>query len=47
LQIARRFYEHVGGHGDGKQAAERLFARIGRGRMVAVRTRIVLAAANS
>ena len=47
LLIARRFYDHLGGHGDGKRAEERLFARIGRGRMVTLRTRIVLAAANS
>ena len=43
LLIARRFYDHLGGHGDGKKAEERLFARIGRRRMVTLRARIVLA----
>jgi hypothetical protein len=42
--IARRFYDQLGGHGDGKKAQERLFARIGRRRMVTLRARIVLAA---
>jgi glycosyltransferase involved in cell wall biosynthesis len=46
LLIARRFYDHLGGHKDGKKAEERLFARIGRRRMVTLRTRIVLASAN-
>ena len=44
LLIARRFYDQLGGHGDGKKAQERLFARIGRRRMVTLRARIVLAA---
>jgi glycosyltransferase involved in cell wall biosynthesis len=42
LLIARRFYDQLGGHGDGKKAQERLFARIGRRRMVTLRARIVL-----
>ena len=46
LLIARRFYDHLGGHKDGKKAEERLFARIGRRRMVTLRARIVLASAN-
>jgi glycosyltransferase involved in cell wall biosynthesis len=46
LLIARRFYDHLGGHKDGKKAEERLFARIGRRRMVTLRARIVLAEAN-
>jgi glycosyltransferase involved in cell wall biosynthesis len=47
LLIARRFYDHLGGHGDGKKAQERLFARLGRRRMVTLRARIVLATANN
>jgi glycosyltransferase involved in cell wall biosynthesis len=47
LLIARRFYDHLGGHGDGKKAEERLFARIGRRKLVTLRTRLVLAGANS
>ncbi len=47
LLIARRFYDQLGGHGDGKKAEERLFARIGRRKMVTLRTRIVLAEVNS
>jgi hypothetical protein len=47
LLIARRFYDHLGGHKDGKKAQERLFARIGRRKMVTLRTRIVLAGVNS
>jgi glycosyltransferase involved in cell wall biosynthesis len=43
LLIARRFYDQLGGHKDGKKAQERLFARIGRRKMVTLRTRIVLA----
>jgi hypothetical protein len=46
LLIARRFYDHLGGHGDGKKAQERLFARIGRRKLVTLRVRIVLAATN-
>lgn len=46
LLISRRFYDHLGGHKDGKKAEERLFARIGRRRMVTLRARILLAAAN-
>jgi len=42
LLIARRFYDQLGGHGDGKKAQERLFARIGRRRLVTLRARIVL-----
>jgi glycosyltransferase involved in cell wall biosynthesis len=47
LLIARRFYDHLGGHGDGKKAQERLFARIGRRKLVTLRTRIVLSEVNS
>jgi glycosyltransferase involved in cell wall biosynthesis len=47
LLIARRFYEQLGGHKDGKKAQERLFARIGRRKMVTLRTRLVLAEVNS
>jgi glycosyltransferase involved in cell wall biosynthesis len=47
LLIARRFYDHLGGHKDGKKAEERLFARIGRRKMVTLRTRIILAGTNS
>ena len=43
LLIARRFYEHLGGHRDGKKAEARLFARIGRRRLVTLRTRLVRA----
>jgi glycosyltransferase involved in cell wall biosynthesis len=43
LLIARRFYDQLGGHGDGKKAQERLFARIGRRRMVTLRARLVMA----
>jgi glycosyltransferase involved in cell wall biosynthesis len=46
LLIARRFYDHLGGHKDGKKAQERLFARIGRRKMVTLRTRLVLAGPN-
>jgi glycosyltransferase involved in cell wall biosynthesis len=47
LLIARRFYDQLGGHKDGKKAQERLFARIGRRKMVTLRTRLVLAEVNS
>jgi hypothetical protein len=43
LLIARRFYDHLGGHKDGKKAQERLFARIGRRKLITLRTRVVLA----
>jgi glycosyltransferase involved in cell wall biosynthesis len=43
LLIARRFYDQLGGHKDGKKAQERLFARIGRRKLITLRTRIVLA----
>ncbi len=46
LLIARRFYDHLGGHGDGEKAQERLFARIGRRKLITLRTRLVLAEAN-
>lgn len=46
LLIARRFYDHLGGHGDGKKAEERLFARIGRRKLITLRTRIVLPETN-
>jgi glycosyltransferase involved in cell wall biosynthesis len=47
LLVARCFYDHLGGHGDGKKSQERLFARIGRRRMVTLRARLVRAALNS
>jgi glycosyltransferase involved in cell wall biosynthesis len=47
LLIARRFYDQLGGHKDGKKTEERLFARIGRRKMVTLRTRLVLAEVNS
>jgi glycosyltransferase involved in cell wall biosynthesis len=47
LLIARRFYDLLGGHKDGKKAEEQLFARIGRRKMVTLRTRIVLVEVNS
>jgi glycosyltransferase involved in cell wall biosynthesis len=43
LLIARRFYDQLGGHKDGKKAQERLFARIGRRKLITLRARIVLA----
>jgi len=43
LLIARRFYDHLGGHRDGQKAAERLFARIGRRRLMTLRTKILVA----
>jgi len=46
LLIARRFYDHLGGHGDGKKAEERLFARIGRRKLITLRTRVVLPETN-
>ena len=46
LLIARRFYDHLGGHGDGKKAEERLLARIGRRKLITLRTRIVLPETN-
>jgi glycosyltransferase involved in cell wall biosynthesis len=42
LLIARRFYDQLGGHGDGKKAEERLFARIGRRKLIMLRARIIL-----
>ncbi len=47
LLIARRFYDQLGGHKDGKKAQERLFARIGRRRLVTLRARIVLSEISS
>lgn len=43
LLIAKRFYNHLGGHRDGSKAERRLIARLGRRRIVTLRTRIVLA----
>jgi glycosyltransferase involved in cell wall biosynthesis len=42
LLIARRFYDRLGGHRDGKRAAERFFAQIGRRKLVTLRTRLQL-----
>jgi glycosyltransferase involved in cell wall biosynthesis len=47
LLIARRFYDQLGGHKNGKKAHEPLFARIGRRRMVTLRARIVLSEISS
>jgi glycosyltransferase involved in cell wall biosynthesis len=47
LLIARRFYDQLGGHKNGKKAQERLFARIGRRRLVTLRARIVLSEISS
>jgi hypothetical protein len=43
LLIARRFYQALGGHGEGEAAHRRLVGRIGRSRIVPLRTRIALA----
>jgi glycosyltransferase involved in cell wall biosynthesis len=43
LLIARRFYDHLGGHRDGKKSQARLLARVGRRKLVTLRTRLVLA----
>ncbi len=43
LLIAKRFYNHLGGHKHGPKAERQLIARIGRRRIVTLRTRIVLA----
>ena len=42
LLIAKRFYDHIGGHGDGQESRRRLLARIGRRRIVTMRARILL-----
>ncbi|MCS0503011.1 glycosyl transferase [Ancylobacter mangrovi] len=42
LLIHRRFYEALGGHEAGAQSARRLVARIGRGRMVLLRSQMLL-----
>jgi glycosyltransferase involved in cell wall biosynthesis len=47
LLIARRFYDQLGGHKDGKKAQERLFARIGRRKLIMLRARIILTEAYS
>ncbi len=43
LLLARRFYDHLGGHKDGRKAPERLLARIGWRKLITLRTRILLA----
>jgi hypothetical protein len=42
LLIHRHFYEALGGHGSGAHAARRLLARVGRGRLVLLRSQILL-----
>jgi hypothetical protein len=42
LLIHRRFYEALGGHGSGAHAAKRLLARVGRGRLVLLRSQMLL-----
>jgi hypothetical protein len=42
LLISKNFYRTIGGHKDGARAQERLLARIGRRRIVTLRTQIVL-----
>ncbi|WP_029350451.1 glycosyl transferase [Bosea sp. 117] len=42
LLIHRRFYESLGGYGPGAHAAKNLLARIGRGRLVLLRSQILL-----
>ena len=43
LLIAKRFYDELGAHADGAKAHRRLIARLGRRRMVALRTTIMVA----
>jgi glycosyltransferase involved in cell wall biosynthesis len=43
LLIAKRFYDELGAHTDGAKAHRRLIARLGRRRMVALRTGISIA----
>lgn len=42
LLISRKFYEALGGHAPGANSPARLLARIGRRRMVMLRTRVAL-----
>lgn len=42
LLIAKRFYDRLGGHRDGEDAQRNLLTRIGRRRIVALRSAIVL-----
>lgn len=42
LLIHRRFYEALGGHGPGAHSARKLLARIGRGRLVLLRSQMLL-----
>ncbi|MFK8254094.1 glycosyltransferase [Ancylobacter terrae] len=42
LIIHRRLYDALGGHGAGAQAGRRLFARIGRGRLLLLRSQMLL-----
>lgn len=42
LLIHRRFYDSLGGHGAGTHAARRLLARIGRGRLVLLRSQVLV-----
>jgi glycosyltransferase involved in cell wall biosynthesis len=43
LLIAKRFYNHLGGHRDGSKTEQRLIARIGRRHIFILRTRLILA----
>jgi cellulose synthase/poly-beta-1,6-N-acetylglucosamine synthase-like glycosyltransferase len=42
LLISKRFYQLLGSHRDGRQAERRLIARIGRRRIIPLRTRVVI-----
>jgi hypothetical protein len=42
LLLSKSFYRTIGGHKDGARTQERLLARIGRRRIVTLRTQIVL-----
>jgi len=42
LLLSRKFYQAIGAHGDGARAPEKLLARIGRRRIVALRAHVVL-----
>ncbi|MFT0858533.1 hypothetical protein [Ancylobacter sp. G4_0304] len=42
LLIHRQFYETLGGHEAGAHAARRLVARVGRGRLVLLRSQMLL-----
>jgi len=45
LLMAKRFYNHLGGHRDGSKSERQLIARLGRRRIVSLRTRVMLAGA--